>query len=221
MLTHDGGSSVSAVLLPALGEPPSSLASLASALADVGVEAVVLPRRPRARFADHVADTQRAIAAAGLSRAIVVGASYGGLIGCALVGATTWRGAGLVLLDSPHPLSHAVVRAYVGERAAVDLPNSEGVDLADAMAAAGRCCLPGALGSVPIEVLSRGAGTWPGTDPDLPVADRIWLSHQRLFGQLSTGARVRVLTGVGHDVARDSPHDVVAAVLSVAARVTN
>lgn len=217
MLTHDGGSSAPAVLLPALGEPPSSLAPLASALAAVGFEAVVLARRPRARFGEHVADTAQAIVDRGLASAIVVGASYGGLIACALAAAPTWRGTGLVLLDSPHPLSHAVVRAYVGRRAARTLPNAEGVDLADALAAARRCCRPGALGSVPVEVLSRGAGTWPGSDPDLPVADRVWLAHQHLHGQLSTGARVRVLPGVGHDVARESPQDVVAAVRRVAA----
>jgi pimeloyl-ACP methyl ester carboxylesterase len=226
-MRRDGGSSVSVALLPALGEPPSSLAGLAERLASRGLSVMTIPRVTRSDLGEHVADALAAIEEARQRRVLLVGASYGGMVACALAAEQERlreQGAlreprvvvGLVLLDSPHPLSHAVVRAYVGTRAHQLVANPEGVDLEHSLAWLRRQCPPGCLKSLPVTVLARGPGMWPGEDPALPAADRVWLAHQQLHGLLSVNAEVSRLPGVGHAVAVEAPDVVVAAVMRMA-----
>lgn len=221
---NDGGSPDSAILLPALGEPPSSLDQLREALAVAGVAASVCGRGA-GEFDDHVdAALHRLASAVGDGRSghggvWLIGASYGGMVAAAAAAVATAAGqspAGLVLLDAPHPLSYRVISAVAGVRARQVLANPEGIDLAAALDRLGRECVPGRLDQVPLLVLARGPGQWPGHDADLPAADRIWMLHQQLWGLLSRRSRVDLLHGVGHAVAREAPAEAVRLVMSFA-----
>lgn len=206
-----------AVLLPALGEPPSSLYALKGELAARGVGTAEIVSRCRGvGYVDHVAQARAAVAQAddGSQPVAIIGASYGGMVAAGAVARLAGERGGdagavarlrMVMLDSPHPLTHAAVRGFVGRRAEVTLPNSEGVDLAAALATMRASCGPGSLGAVPLLVVSRGPGTWPGADPDIPSADRVWLAHQRLHTLMSRRSSLVVLPGVGHAVAALAP----------------
>lgn len=122
------------------------------------------------------------------------------------------RPVGLVLLDSPHEDSHALIRAYVGEEAAVELPNPEGVDLPAALQRLRRECPAGVLGRTPLIVLSRAEGTWAGDHWALGVAESLWLNGQRRLALLSRTGRCEVVDGSGHAIWREAPSAVVDAV---------
>ncbi len=207
MLKDDVGSPASVVLLPALGEPASSLFGLAAELELQGLPASIVDRRPADRFEDHLGAARSVLATVDSGAPhLLVGASYGGMIAGVLACEADSLGiGGLVMLDSPHPLSHPTIRAFVGARADLELPNPEGVDLQAALTAVASHLQPGALRALPLLVLSRGPGTWPGDDPDLPTADRIWLAHQSLHRQLSELSTGLVLSEVGHQMGTTHP----------------
>jgi len=205
------GSPSSAVLLPALGEPTSSLSGLAARLRAAGWVSETIGRQSRRNLADHVADLRLAWGRCSTpAPRLLIGASYGGMVAASFAkGIDASELAGVVLLDVPHPLSHRAITAAVGRRAEVELPNPEGVDLAAALTAMAEVEIPGSLGRLPLLVLSRGVNTWPGRDADLPMADRVWLAHQRLHTLMSADATFSTLHGVGHDMAQTHPAAVV------------
>lgn len=206
-MTHHTGSPELAALLPALGEPVSSLTPLARELAGRGFASDIIGRRARRDFRGHVADARADLERMpGDGPRLLVGASYGGMISIRVAGSSCAPHiAGLVLLDVPHPLSHRTISAAVGRRADAELPNPECVDLTAALIDLGETARPGSLSRLPLLVLSRGPGTWPGDDPDIPMADRVWLAHQRLHTQMSAAATFRVVEGVGHNMGRTHP----------------
>lgn len=205
-----------AVLLPALGEPPSSLDLLAQKLAAHEVTTAAVVARSGGSFLAHVAQAAEAVMSLrdDADLTVIIGASYGGMVAAASVAGLIAGGRNptvissrvmLMMLDSPHPLTYPAVRALVGSRADVTLPNPERVDLTQALHGMREACAPGSLADMPLLIVSRGPGTWPGVDPDMPAADRVWLAHQRLHALMSRRSSVAVLAGVGHAMATQSP----------------
>ena len=86
------GSPSSAVLLPALGEPTSSLSGLAARLRAAGWVSETIGRQPRRNLADHVADLHSAWERCSTpAPRLLVGASYGGMVAASFLG---WFTAG-------------------------------------------------------------------------------------------------------------------------------
>lgn len=213
------------VLSPSLGGDPAELDAVVG-LAQrrwPGACAVVVGREGVTGFFAHVGQLVDALAAAAASRpggpVVVVGASYGGMLArAAAVGdavQNTGPITGLVLLDSPHPDAHRLTQALVGAEAEEILPNPEGVDLLEAMAWLSERSTAGSLDDLPLVVVSRGAGQWPGEHWALGQADAIWLAQQRRLALLAWGGRTWVADGAGHRLWLDRPELVVAAMTEV------
>jgi pimeloyl-ACP methyl ester carboxylesterase len=148
----------------------------------------------------------RLLDALALERAVFVGASWGGFVGCRLVGLAPERLLGLVLLDAGYrdiePVGSLADWTEVARAMDVAFPD---VDAAGA-AIWGLAREPPsetwpvlAAGGVPVLLLAAG---------ERPAA----------FAEAVPHADVRVVAGAGHDVLGDAPAEVIAAVAEWAAQ---
>lgn len=173
--------------------------------------------RPTAQRRTLLEDADRAAAdlAAALgpgAPVVLVGASYGGLVARALAGDGRACVVGLMLVDSPHEHLARTMADLVGPAAQVLVENPERVDLAESFRQAGAYSAPGSLGDLPLVVLARHRGPWPGGGPWADTADRLWRGHQRMLLPLSSAATYEEVGGSGHYVCQDRPEVVADAV---------
>lgn len=147
---------------------------------------------------------------------VLVGASYGGLVARMVADDGRGRVVGLVLVDSPHEHLARTMAELVGPAAQVLVENPERVDLTASFHQAGARSAPGSLGDLPLAVLARHRGPWPGGGPWADTADRLWRGHQRMLLPLSSSATYEEVAGAGHYVCQDRPEVVADAVRRLA-----
>lgn len=147
---------------------------------------------------------------------VLVGHSFGGMVIQLLAAQRPSLIAGLVLVDTPHPLQQERMAALLPAGAwdaAMQPWNSEGVDLATSFAQLQAAALP----HVPTTILTAGQNSYSAAWPHEALeALRLELQHD--LARRLPHAQHRVVPESGHQIALERPDVVSAAIRALLAR---
>jgi pimeloyl-ACP methyl ester carboxylesterase len=184
---------------------------------------------------DRVRDLHALLAAARVPGPyVLVGHSNGGLFSLLYAGRYPAQVPGLVLLDGLHPSYHLrsiavaerfVPREHWGElvAAACGIPpvqlDAERMDICRAETQTRAALAAHRLRRMPLAVLSRDGSGFPPNSLDA-AQERLWRQLQDELAAMEPGSSHVIATGGGHDIPRERPDLVIAAVRRVLAEVS-